>query len=93
MGHWNYRVVRRDVGEDAILGIHEAYYDDQGRVSMISKEPDGVSAETVEGLREVLSWMREALEKPALDYDKIPEPGAAGPVAEAEEEEEEEEWT
>ena len=81
MSHWNYRIVRSVFGEEETFAIHEAYYDDKGRVWAISKEPDGVQAETYDALGKVLLLMQGAFVQPVLDYDAIPEPGAISPHA------------
>lgn len=77
---WNYRVVRKN-GE---LGIHEAYYDENGRIWAITERAvspfvyEG-ACETVENLRTVLRRMVGAIDKPVLDYDSIPEADARPP--------------
>ncbi len=67
MTHWNYRVIKRtyDTGE-AYYSICEAYYTEDGSVSMYSG-PRNPHGETPEGLKETLSWMQLALDKPVLD--------------------------
>lgn len=76
MGHWNYRVVRREYeispGDiEVSYEIHEAHYDiiTDTKPSLISIDPVGVHAGSLEGLDLVLSRMKEALRKPVLDYD------------------------
>lgn len=80
MSHWNHRVVKRvyKMGdyEETSYGVHEAYYDDNNKVNMITEEPVGPHGETMKELRQCLEWMTKALEHPILDYDKIPEEGA-----------------
>lgn len=76
MSHWNHRVVRRIVGDETQLGIHETYYDDAGKVRAISSEPDGIVSDSIHGLQVQLGWMLKALDQPVLEYDQIPEPGA-----------------
>ena len=79
---WNYRVVRRwlkDSGEYQ-LGVHEAYYDKNGRVRAISEEPEpmvvfGKEAK-IEQLQEMRMMMFKAIQQPILDYDKVPDPEA-----------------
>ena len=72
--HWNYRVIRRaweiDGEIEEQFGIYEVYYRD-GKPEMCSEIPDGASAESLEGLREVLEWQQLALEKPTLNYEDI----------------------
>ena len=83
MSHWNHRVVRRVYENGTILlGIHEAFYDDQGLVRAITTDPVAPLVEPpdegLDDLKKVLGWMLKACEQPVLDFDKIPEPGAKG---------------
>jgi hypothetical protein len=81
---WNYRVVhhrleRIELGHERDADppleredsyeIHEVYYSDAGAVTKMTVAPVPVYAETVEGIRTVLDRMREALDKPVLEYD------------------------
>lgn len=69
---WNYRVIRHhdpNNDEPDYLSIHEVYYDDEGRPERVTEQPTGAGAETVEGLREVFGLMRQALDKPILDFE------------------------
>ena len=82
---WNYRVVRKrktlidpkskKERVDYSYAIHEAYYDENGHVGAITKDPVEPFGENIEELR--YSWVRmaEAFGMPILDYDDIPEPG------------------
>jgi len=82
---WNYRVVRRKnifidptnkrEGVDHTYAIHEAYYDENGRVGAITQEPVEPFGENVEELRHSWVMMAEAFGLPVLDYSNIPEPG------------------
>jgi len=71
--HWNYRVIKRiyDTGEaydigEAYYTICEVFYDEGGSVNLYSgpKSPRG---ETLDDLKENLSFMQIALNKPVLD--------------------------
>ncbi len=81
---WNYRVVRKKyelATEDDEnrsyyqYAIHEAYYDNNGKVGSITQEPIIPSGENIEELRH--SWLiqAEAFGQPILDFDNIPEEG------------------
>lgn len=82
---WNYRVVRKKqtwvdpTSKQESLhysyAIHEAYYDRQGYVGAITREPVEPYGETIEELRHAWVMMAEAFGQPILDYDMIPEPG------------------
>ena len=80
MSHWNHRVVKRMFeGGESCFGIHEVYYDENNKVWAISSEPDEVSGDTLDDLKQTLEWMQASLNAPVLDYDKIPEEGAICP--------------
>lgn len=82
---WNYRVVRKkhtwrhpDTQEEQSsysYGIHEAYYDQHGKVGMITEEAVEPYGETIEELRHAWVMMAEAFGLPLLDDEQIPEPG------------------
>jgi hypothetical protein len=82
---WNYRIVRKkniyidptDKKErvDYTYAIHEAFYDNNGRVGTITQDPVEPFGENIEDLRHSWVMMAEAFGKPILDYDYIPEPG------------------
>ncbi|TVR73384.1 MAG: hypothetical protein EA427_02235 [Spirochaetaceae bacterium] len=82
---WNYRVVRKKyVYHDSLskkertdytYSIHEAYYDKNGFVGAITKDPIEPFGENIEELRHSWAMMAEAFGKPILDSEEIPEPG------------------
>jgi hypothetical protein len=82
---WNYRVVRKKntyidpknekERVDYTYSIHEAYYDENGYVGAITREPVEPFGDTVEELRHSWIMMAEAFGQPVLDYNNIPEPG------------------
>ena len=94
MSHWNHRIIRKTYPcGSVILGIHEVFCDDEGRVwaaseepiapTVVEKYPSPMSAdlgETVDDLKTVLGWMLEALTAPILDFDSIPEEGVDDPL-------------
>lgn len=77
MSYWNYRVVRKvyppgiDGEREHVLGIHEVYYDDDGKPEMVTENRMDAHGETLDELRTDLRWMMEALDKPVLEYDEI----------------------
>lgn len=87
---WNHRVVKRtwkNEGreDDHMYGVHEAYYDENGKVFMITDNPTAPSGDNMEDLKENLEHMVKALEHPILDYDNIPEDDAIDPFPTSEE--------
>lgn len=83
---WNYRVIRHRRTDITAkhrwvhwFEIHEAYYDDHGRIWAISKDGMGPHGETFAELRSDFAGFMAALQKPVLDEWKLPEKGAQGP--------------
>lgn len=71
---FNYRVVRRKhetYRDEVTYAVHEAYYEDDDRVSYITEEPSFPIGESLEELSEELERMRAAFQKPVLDYDTL----------------------
>jgi len=66
---WNHRVVARKVGEETYYGIHEVYYDSNGKPTVCTKDPVQPFGETLEELAIEIRYFAQALEKPVLDYD------------------------
>lgn len=82
MSSWNHRVVRKTDGDFTYLGIHEVYYDDDGKIWGITEDPAQLFCEEdegVEALQTTLRWMIEATKVPVVDYDSIPEEGSEPP--------------
>jgi len=65
---WDYRILKRTVGEDTGYGIHEVYYAPDGTPEMCSENPSIPFGETAEELADDLLGFAEALKKPILDY-------------------------
>lgn len=76
---WNYRVVRRVFfeggnGEEVTFAVHEAYYDDDGKVTSITKNSVApIYSETIDSdghsLRKDFEQQMEALDLPILNYE------------------------
>ncbi|NJL53689.1 hypothetical protein HC928_00155 [bacterium] len=65
---WNYRVVK--FADE--FRIHEAYYNDESdKVRSITKEGVSPCQDSVEDLKQQLTYMLEACSKPVLDYEDI----------------------
>ena len=74
---WNYRAVRSKINfsdgssEDCVT-IHEAYYNDAGQPTSITKDPVSLVASSKEELVEDLKDILNSVEKlPVLDYSEI----------------------
>lgn len=63
---WNHRVMARNEGEETNLYITEVYYDSDGSTIGWTKGKE-VYGEDIDELRQTLTWMLEALDKPILD--------------------------
>ena len=64
---WNYRVVKKD----EYVGIHEAYYNGEGNVYMVTVDPVSPVGEDLDQLKTTLELMLEALDDGVLDFDQI----------------------
>jgi hypothetical protein len=66
---WGYRVMRHETGEEDYFALHEVYcHPGSVEVSSWTLKPVDVGGSSIEALRWMLDRMREALEKPVLDY-------------------------
>ena len=74
---WNYRLVyRKDVkvtpgARMGVYAIHEAYYEDNKKpsvVTTVTEDAVGVYGETIDEARAAYLQMSEAFAKPVLDY-------------------------
>lgn len=75
--HWNYRLIRKHVNDEYVYNVYEAYYDDNGKISTISKDPIILGGcDIKEVMVDLINFMK-AFTKPILNYDDIPEDGSA----------------
>ena len=65
MSTWNYRVVEND----GVFAIHEAYYDDEGKVITITVEPVAPLGESLTELQTDLEYYSRALARPVLRHE------------------------
>ena len=73
-GGWNHRVVRREYPHGEVgYSIHEAYYAPDGTVANITATAVEPYGESLDVLREEISIMIRACEKPVLDFDTLQE--------------------
>jgi len=68
---WNYRVVRRMIGNMDTFQIHEVYYREDGAIHTFTEDPVGAFGESLEELKRDLRWMLEACDKEVLDYEVL----------------------
>lgn len=70
-GGWNYRVVRRQGPDGPVFGIHEVYYNGEDEPRSCTKKPVGPMSDDVEELMKEIDRMKQALDKPVLDYEEF----------------------
>lgn len=78
MSHWNYRVhkkiFRYPSGEpEEYYSIHEAYYNDEGKLDGWTEKSISPGGSTLEELKNDLEMMLEALNKEIIDWEKMNE--------------------
>lgn len=67
---WNHRVVRvKETDNDDLLILTEVFYDENGKPTGYT-EPF-MCSETIDGLRELLARLSEALAEPVLDATEM----------------------
>ena len=66
---WNYRITKHEDKGEEWYGIHEVYYDKDGDPDMISENPIAAHGLTVDEIRSDLDMMRQAFDKPVVNYD------------------------
>ncbi len=70
---WNYRVVRKTDEAEPLYGIHEVYYDSDGKPEMVTVEPVAIVGDSLLELQEEFVHYLRALLKPVLNYEEIPD--------------------
>jgi len=73
MGTWNYRVVEHKCSKtgEVFFQIHEVFYNKNGAIAAVSRNPTTPQGGDKESLGAELSCMSEALDKPVLCIDDI----------------------
>ena len=71
---WNHRVLKRvyspgEKCEETHYQIYEVYYNEEGKPTSCTMEPDYPTGESINELREDLERMIKALEHPILNYE------------------------
>ncbi len=69
-GGWNYRLVRKETRQEYdAIGIHEVYYNSEDEPISCTKKPVGIQRDNIKDLKKELFCMKEAFDKPVLDYE------------------------
>ena len=66
---WSYRIVKTNVGDVSWYGVHEVYYDDEGKPALVSEEAVSLKEETVDDLDFLIGKIKIALKQPILNYE------------------------
>ena len=66
---WSYRIVKKKIGDATSYGIHEVFYDDDGKPSMCDEDPITMDAESADDLEWMTKQFRVALKQPWLKYE------------------------
>lgn len=62
------------------FAVHEAFYDDAGKVWAITAEPVAASGESrATALTALADMLQDCERDPVLEFDGVPEPGAVHP--------------
>ena len=70
---WNYRVIHRTDTTEEWYEIAEVYYDKRlGTITAYSSDPAIPAGDTLDELREDLSHMQAALDKPVIEWADLP---------------------
>ena len=70
MSHWNHRVLATEHNGEIFFGVHEVYYDDEGKPNASTKEAVRIGSECIEGIQWQLTKIYECLQKPILWGDE-----------------------
>lgn len=67
MSTWNHRVIKTKDGTEDWYGIHEVYYDEDGKAYGWTSKPVEVAGNSIHDLRKTLEQMLECLNKEIID--------------------------
>jgi len=68
---WNYRVAHRPGSPDNSYGIHEVYYDEEGRITLYSVASIAAFGDTFEECECDMSLMHDAFNTEALNLNHV----------------------
>ena len=71
MGHWNYRWVEVQHGDETEIGLYEVYYDDEGIPTSRSTEPTSFTGATRMEAMDSYSRAQRAMIEPILKDSDI----------------------
>lgn len=65
---WSYRIVKKKNNDAVWYGIHEVFYDDEGKPTMCTEDPITLEAESMKDFGWMLSQFKIATNQPWLNY-------------------------
>ena len=65
---WSYRIVKKQNGDAEWYGIHEVYYDGDGKPTACTEDPITLDAESMEDFDWMLAQFKIATNQPWLNY-------------------------
>lgn len=68
-GYFNTRVIKKNIEDETIYGIHEVYYDKNDNIWSYTKEPIKLCFENKDILNEIISNIISAATKPVLKLE------------------------
>jgi hypothetical protein len=63
---WNYRIIEHDLSQPSYYGLHEIYYDDDGRITNWTAKPIDITGESQVNIEQMLKQMILDCELPTL---------------------------
>ena len=70
MSNWNYRIIRKALGDTASYEIHEVYYNDKNGIESWTEEAVMPSGETSDELRNDIFYFLSAFKHPVLEISQ-----------------------
>ncbi len=69
--NWNYRVIRKELGNSITFQIHEVYYNDDGSINAWTEQPVLPLGESCGELREDIRFFLSAFRKDVLKHQQV----------------------
>jgi hypothetical protein len=70
--YWNYRVVLKEYACGTLeYGVREVHYDENDEPVMCTQDTVGILGDSLQEIKDTLENIKEALDKPVLNYDDI----------------------
>ena len=79
MSYWSYRLIVEQTPQGPWYSMRECYFDDNDLIWACSADPDPVTGESPEEIRQMLEWMLKDLGHPPIPLESIPQEGSDNP--------------